>query len=278
MADSTLAADLKRRVPSAVALGLLALAATWYGGFPFLLFWAIAGTGIWFEWATLMQVSPRTTVLGAGALAVVTVAVLLSVKLPALAVAAALAGVLIIGLLVRAANMEQRTWAGAGIVYGALAFLPIVLLREDAKFGLYAAIWIYAVVWLTDIAAYFVGKAFGGAKLVPNISPGKTWSGAIGGLVFGALGGMVVALYATATFSVMHIVIAALVSAFSQAGDVFESYVKRSRGQKDSSSIIPGHGGLMDRLDAFIAASLLALLIGIAHGGVSEPARGLLQW
>ena len=89
---------------------------------------------------------------------------------------------------------------------------------------------------------------------------------------------MVVALYATATFSVMHIVIAALVSAFSQAGDVFESYVKRSRGQKDSSSIIPGHGGLMDRLDAFIAASLLALLIGIAHGGVPEPARGLLQW
>jgi phosphatidate cytidylyltransferase len=173
---------------------------------------------------------------------------------------------------------DGRNWTSSGLVYAAFAAIPIIILRDDPKFGFFAAIWIYAVVWLTDIAAYFFGKFIGGKKLAPSISPSKTWSGAIGGTLFGVLGGAMVATLANARFAFMHIVIALIVSVFSQAGDIYESSVKRKFGTKDSSKLLPGHGGVMDRLDAFIAACALALLIGLMRGGFSTPAAGLLQW
>lgn len=269
--------DLKRRVPSAIALGVLALVATWYGGFPFLLFWVIAAGGIWYEWATVVRAEPRTTLIGIGAVAIVIAAAFVSVKLPLFAAITTIAGAIAVALMLRAAS-NLRAWTGAGVIYAGLAFIPIVLLREDVRFGFWAVIWIYAVVWLTDIAAYFAGKFIGGARLVPSISPSKTWSGAIGGTLFGVLGGAAVATFANARFTAMYIFIAFVVSVASQAGDIFESFVKRKFGAKDSSALIPGHGGLMDRLDGFIAGSLLALLIGLSRGGFSQPATGLLQW
>jgi phosphatidate cytidylyltransferase len=149
------------------------------------------------------------------------------------------------------ATADQRArWLTAGAVYaGAAAFCPI-LLRADADYGLVAIFFLFAVVWVTDIAAYFVGRLFGGPKLWPAVSPKKTWSG----------------------------VLAALLSVASQAGDLFESHLKRRFGVKDASHIIPGHGGVMDRLDGFIFAAALATLIGLARGGWSGPGRGLLEW
>jgi phosphatidate cytidylyltransferase len=276
-ARPSLGADLKRRVPSAVALGLLALGATWYGGFPFLLFWTLAALIVWYEWATVVRAEPRTTVLAIGGLAIAIAAVLLSLKFPLPALLAILIGIGTVFALTQPGG-DARKWSAGGLGYAALAAIPIILLRDDPRFGFFAAIWIYAVVWLTDIAAYFCGKFIGGKKLAPSISPSKTWSGAIGGTLFGMLGGAAVATLANARFAVMHLVVALVVSVFSQAGDIFESSVKRRFGTKDSSHIIPGHGGVMDRLDAFIAACALALLIGLLRGGFSAPAAGLLQW
>jgi phosphatidate cytidylyltransferase len=269
--------DLKRRVPSAIVLILLALGATWCGGFPFLFFWAVAALIVWYEWASIVRAEPRTTVIALGAIALTLAAILLSVNMPFIAF-----GVIVLGVAASAAatngNRNARLWSASGLFYASLVFIPAVLLREDAKFGFLAILWLYAVVWLTDIGGYFFGRFIGGPKLAPIISPKKTWSGAIGGTVFGVLGGVVIASLANARVAFMSIVIALVVSLFSQAGDIFESYVKRKFGKKDSSGILPGHGGVMDRIDGFIAASLLALLIGILHAGPRAPATGLLQW
>jgi phosphatidate cytidylyltransferase len=272
-----MASDLKRRVPSAIVLILLALGATWYGGFPFLFFWTVAALLVWYEWATVVRSEPRTTVIALGAIALAVAAVLLSLKMIFVACVA-----VVIGAIASASatngNREARLWSGMGLLYAALVFIPVVLLREDPKFGFFTVIWLYAVVWLTDIAGYFCGRFIGGPKLAPVISPKKTWSGAIGGTLFGVLGGVAVATVANAGFAFTLIVIALVVSMVSQAGDIFESFVKRRFGKKDASGILPGHGGVMDRIDGFIAAAALAFLIGLLRNGVSAPATGLLQW
>ena len=272
-----MASDLKRRVPSAIILILLALGATWYGGFPFLFFWTVAALIVWYEWATVVRSEPRTTVIALGAITLAIAAVLLSVKMTLVAFVVIAAGAVACAFATNG-NREARLWSSGGVVYAALVFLPAALLREDVKFGFLAIIWLYAVVWLTDIGGYFCGRFIGGPKLAPIISPKKTWSGAIGGTFFGVLGGVMVAALASANVAFMSIVIALIVSVFAQAGDIFESFVKRKFGKKDASGILPGHGGVMDRIDGFIAAALLALLIGLMHRGITAPATGLLQW
>ena len=136
----------------------------------------------------------------------------------------------------------------------------------------------FAVVWLSDIVAYFAGRAIGGPKLMPRISPKKTWSGAIGGTAGAVIGGVLVARYFAIAGLGSAAAVAIVLSLISQAGDLLESAVKRQFNTKDASHLIPGHGGLMDRLDGFVTAVLAAVLIGIAHGGVNAPARGLMVW
>lgn len=276
-ANASMASDLKRRVPTAIAMIVLALAATWYGGFPFLLFWTLAALIVWYEWARIVGVAHKTTVLALGFLTLAGAAVLLTMHLPLTAAGAVIAGAILAAVLTGGEG-PARIWSGGGFLYAALVFIPAVLLREDADFGFIAIVWLYAVVWLTDIAAYFFGRFVGGPKLAPTLSPKKTWSGAAGGTLFGVLGGVAVATIANARFAAISIVIALVVSVVSQAGDIFESFVKRKFGKKDASGILPGHGGVMDRVDGFVAGALLALLIGLAHGGLSAPATGLLQW
>ena len=144
--------------------------------------------------------------------------------------------------------------------------------------GLTALFFLFANVWITDIFAYFCGRAIGGPLLWPRVSPKKTWSGAIGGLVGGVAASVAVA-YASGIGRLGIVGVMALVlSVLAQAGDLFESAVKRRFGAKDASHLIPGHGGLMDRLDGFLVAALAALLIGMIRQGTAAPARGLLLW
>jgi phosphatidate cytidylyltransferase len=172
----------------------------------------------------------------------------------------------------------HRAWAAAGVPYaGAIGIAPVVL-RSDAEQGLLAVMLLFAIVWATDSAAYFVGRWIGGPKLLPRVSPGKTWSGAVGGLFAAVLAALAAAGIAGLPGVPALAGIAAALSAFAQAGDLFESLLKRRFGAKDSSRLIPGHGGLMDRLDGFVAAATLAALIGILRGGIEAPARGLLVW
>ena len=153
-----------------------------------------------------------------------------------------------------------------------------ILLRSDSEYGLLAMMFLFAVVWATDIVAYFVGRAVGGPKLVPRVSPKKTWSGAIGGTVAAVIWRSPSPRRRRFRNCLQSQCSRSFCRLSAQAGDLFESFVKRRFGAKDSGHLIPGHGGLMDRLDGFIAASVLAALIGLARGGIDAPGRGLLVW
>ncbi|HEY0302641.1 MAG TPA: CDP-archaeol synthase [Rhizomicrobium sp.] len=173
--------------------------------------------------------------------------------------------------------VKGPVWIACGFVYAAAMFAAPVWLRADPTYGLLAIVLLFAVVWSTDIFGYFAGRAIGGPKLMPSVSPKKTWSGAVAG----TLGAMIVAVAVASlfgSFSITIAVVALVLSACAQAGDLFESFVKRKFGAKDSSQLIPGHGGVMDRLDGFWAAALAGCLIGVLRGGAADAARGLLIW
>src|SRR5262249_40499176 len=161
---------------------------------------------------------------------------------------------------------ERRTWEAGGIPYaGALAMGPIIL-RSDDEDGFLAVLFLFAIVWTTDIGAYFVGRALGGPKLVPRVSPNKTWAGALGGLLASVVAAVADKMAAwPSLFSLA--MLAVVLSILAQAGALFESFLKRRFNTKDSSHLIPGHGGLMDRLDGFVTASIAAVIIGLARGG-----------
>lgn len=181
-------------------------------------------------------------------------------------------------LIVKAAPSNTRFgWIALGLFYAGAALVGSIVVRQDAEYGFGALLLVLAVVWASDIGGYFAGKSIGGAKLAPRISPNKTWAGAIGGFILSLL---VAAGFAAAGQGrlIPLLLLAAALSVVSQAGDLFESAVKRRFGVKDSSNIIPGHGGLLDRLDGFVAAIALAALVGFLRGGADGVGRGLMVW
>ncbi len=174
-------------------------------------------------------------------------------------------------------------WGLGGVVYAAGLYFSVLVLRigghddESAYLGLVAILFLFAVVWASDVFAYFAGRTFGGPKLAPRISPNKTWSGFLGGVTGGMIAGyLIVAFALPEQAGIYHVALALVLSLASIAGDLFESAFKRRFGVKDSGRLIPGHGGFMDRLDGFIFAAAAAAAIGLARGGVEVAARGLL--
>jgi phosphatidate cytidylyltransferase len=169
-------------------------------------------------------------------------------------------------------------WIALGACYaGAMLAAPLVI-RADNSLGFIAMIFLFAVVWATDVAAYFAGRLIGGPKLCPAISPNKTWSGAVAGAVVGTAAGWAVAAVGGIGPIAPIIAVGFLLSVAAQFGDLFESALKRRFGAKDTSHAIPGHGGLMDRLDGFLAAAVAAALVGVARGGLDGAAGGFLLW
>jgi phosphatidate cytidylyltransferase len=275
-AGAPLAANnLLLRVVSAAVLAPLALVAAYIGSLPFALFWGIAAVVVLWEWMTLV-VGPKYRVLVLSCAAAIAVADFLAwLGRPVTALfmvgLGALAGAIF-------APGERRLWVLAGTGYAGGMVLAPVFLRADAGFGFAMIVLLFSIVWTTDVLGYFAGRAFGGPKLWPSVSPKKTWSGAICGTV----GAVVVALLVAAQFGsfdrIAIIAVALLLSIMAQAGDLFESWVKRQFDAKDSSHIIPGHGGVMDRLDGFWAAAVAGCVVGLLRGGFDEPARGVLIW
>lgn len=267
--------NLLLRVLSSLVLAPLAIAAAWFGGIAFIVFWAIAALLVLWEWDSLVCADDRNPVLLTGAVALAGASLLLAFNRAGVAAALIiLGGVGVAGL----AAAERRLWCAGGLVYAATLLIAPVVLRSDASLGFAVILFLFVVVWLTDIVAYFVGRAAGGPKLMPRVSPKKTWSGAAGGTLAAVIGGVLVAQQAGVGGLVAAAVVALLLSVMSQAGDLLESAIKRRFGAKDASQLLPGHGGLMDRLDGFVAAALAGALIGLAHGGIDAPARGLMVW
>jgi phosphatidate cytidylyltransferase len=172
--------------------------------------------------------------------------------------------------LVRAAP-SRAAWRLGGLVYILVPCTFLAWLRADPESGRLAIVWLFAVVWATDTGAYAFGRAIGGPRLAPAISPKKTWAGLIGGMVSAAAAGAAVIAFAGSDAMAGFAVAAGLIGGVSQSGDLFESWVKRRFGVKDSSNLIPGHGGLLDRVDGLLAAALALALIEIAGKGKVLP-------
>ena len=271
---SRVGGDLGLRVASAAVLAPLALAAAYFGGWLFLVFWTIAALGTWREWVGLVGADPRRAVLASGSITLLAAAGVLAGARPVAAIAIALTGAAATAVLASA----NRAWTAAGVIYAAVLVIASVLLRRDGTFGLAAIFLLFAVVWTTDIVAYFAGRLIGGPKLWPRVTPKKTWSGAIAGAAGAVVAGLVVARIAGVGNPGAIVALCLALSGASQAGDLFESALKRRFGAKDAGKLIPGHGGIMDRLDGYVAAVLLAVTIGVCRGGIEAPSHGLLIW
>jgi phosphatidate cytidylyltransferase len=277
--------ELTLRVASALVLAPLAVAVAYIGGWSFVAFWGAAAFGVLWEWDSLVTPADRRAAMIAGGASVL-LAVVLAGSVPQAAdemqstrLLAAIVCLLIGSLGTAAlAAKRQRAWVASGVLYAGVVGVAPVILRIDAGYGFLAIVFLFAIVWATDIAAYFVGRAIGGPKLVPDISPKKTWSGAIGGTLAALIAAIVVAKAGALADLFAIAMLAIMLSILAQAGDIFESALKRRFDTKDSSHLIPGHGGLMDRLDGFMAAAALAALIGLARGGIEGTASGLLLW
>ncbi|WDZ78145.1 phosphatidate cytidylyltransferase [Ensifer adhaerens] len=261
--------ELKLRIASGVVLAAVALAATWFGGLAFQLLSVLIALLVYYEWSTITGLVERDFQGNAfGWLSMVVIAGLVvtgyigySLPFLALGVGAALLWVL---------TQKTSGWLPGGIAYAGLTGISLAALRGADDLGLIATLFVFAVVWATDIFAYFTGRAIGGPKLAPRISPGKTWSGAIGGTICGILAGVAVFM---AYFSLQDLripIIALVLSVASQVGDLFESFIKRRFGVKDSSRLIPGHGGVMDRVDGLIFACVAALILVMIQYFVSD--------
>ena len=267
--------ELALRIGSALVLVPLAIGTAYVGGWPFAAFWGAAAIGVLWEWSSLVAAADRRSVLTTGGAAVVLALALVTANHHLAAVIVLAMGTLGAAAL---APAERRMWVAGGVPYaGALGIAPIVL-RSDGADGFHAMLVLFAVVWATDIAAYFVGRAVGGPKLAVALSPNKTWSGALGGTLAAVVATVAVGKAVGLTSLFALAMLAVVLSVVAQVGDLFESALKRRFGAKDSSHLIPGHGGLMDRLDGFVTAGVVAALIGLTRGGFEAPARGLLVW
>jgi phosphatidate cytidylyltransferase len=267
--------NLLLRVASSLLLAPIAIAAAYFGGAVFTAFWALAALAVLWEWDTLVCTDDRNMVLATGAVAIAGSALLMALGRSDVAMALITLGFLAVAGL---GSRLRRVWCAAGLIYAAAVLIAPVLLRHDAVRGFAAILFLFAVVWLTDIAAYFAGRGIGGPKLMARVSPNKTWSGAVGGTLAGVLGGVAVARGFGIEGLAAVAAVALVLSVVSQAGDLVESAIKRHFNAKDASQLIPGHGGLMDRLDGFVTAAAVGAAIGIAHGGFDAPARGLMVW
>lgn len=271
--------DLLPRLLSAIVLIPLTAIALAAGWLPFALLIALVMAGAYREWETMItgRQMPWPSVLIMGLIAMIAVAHPMN---GAWASGVVFGVALLAAVVIKAPN---RHWRIGGLIFFGLATIAFLAIRGSSWVGFWAGLFLVSIVWMTDIGAYFVGRIVGGTKLSPDVSPSKTWSGAAGGLAAGTLSGVGVWFLAgwaleTPSPFVIGLLISVLVSISGQLGDLAESAVKRRFAVKDSGDIIPGHGGLMDRIDSLTTAGIVLWLIGLAHRGLGAVPQGILFW
>jgi phosphatidate cytidylyltransferase len=267
-------ADLGPRFVSAMVLIALTATALYIGGYVFAAVVGAVFAGAYREWETMVSRAPLTPA-GIVLIGLVAVSGLIYPLFGPLGTVAVIALACLVAVAMRG---EGVLWRILGLViYGAIIIAALAM-RGDTLAGVWAGVYLGTVVWMTDSAAFFTGRQIGGEKLAPQISPSKTWSGALGGLALGTGAGLLFWVIATGSPWWIGLVLSAAISVLGQLGDLSESAIKRHFRIKDSGDIIPGHGGLMDRLDSLTFGVLLVLLVGTLHAGYGAVAEGLLYW
>ena len=265
--------NLVLRVIAASVLAPLTIGIAWLGGWPWLWLVTAAAALMFYEWLMIVGASDNRGLIVAGIAPLAIAGPFLAVGRLDLVLLIVAVGLILLAVF----GGARRGWILSGLAYASAALIASILVRFDANFGFVALMFVLLVVWVTDIGGYFAGRGIGGPKLWPRVSPKKTWAGAIGGLVFSLVVAALFALFGFGTLLSL-LALATVLSVVSQLGDLFESAVKRRFGVKDSSQIIPGHGGLLDRLDGFVAAIVVAALIGFMRGGLDGVGRGFMVW
>lgn len=267
--------NLRTRVLSALVLAPVALALAWAGGWFFAALIAAASVAMAVELAALLPGNglAERVLLAGFTLAAVALTV---AGLPLVALIAGLAGLCF--------SLAFRMWRGEALWVPLFAFpylvLPLVAilwLRLDPLLGRAAVFWLLGIVWATDSCAYFAGRTIGGPKIAPSLSPKKTWAGLIGGMLGAGAVGFGTSLWLGMGSPALLGGLSALLAIVAQAGDFLESGLKRHAGVKDSGKLIPGHGGILDRVDGLVAAAVGAGLLALFHGAAS-PGAGVLIW
>ncbi|KAA0591041.1 phosphatidate cytidylyltransferase [Azospirillum oryzae] len=259
------AGDLKVRVLSALVMAPVVLGAVWIGGWVFHALIAFGSVVAVSEWTSIVPSARR---LPARIMAAIGIIVALMAQIAAgpaagLGVAAAFAVLTAI-----VGGGADRNLLGFGVLYVAVGMAGLMWLRDLPESGLSLFLFVLIAIWATDIGAYAAGRSIGGPKLAPRISPKKTWAGLIGGMASSALFGWLVALAFGTARPDIALAVGAAVAVVGQAGDLFESAVKRRYNVKDSGQLIPGHGGILDRIDGLLAAAPVLALFHAAVGSV----------
>lgn len=266
--------DVGPRFASAIVLIALTATALYIGSY---LFAAVVGAvygGAYREWEAMVSRAPLTP-LG---MVLIGLVALSGLVYPLLGIIASLAAILLACLVALAMGREGLPWRIGGLVLFGLLIVSALVMRGEGDLGIWAGVYLGTVVWMTDSAAFFTGRQIGGEKLAPDISPSKTWSGALGGLALGTGAGLIVWMFVTDSPIWIGILLSAAISILGQSGDLVESAIKRYFRIKDSGDIIPGHGGLMDRLDSLTFGVFFVVILGGLHSGFGAVAEGLLYW
>jgi phosphatidate cytidylyltransferase len=292
--------ELAPRTFSAIGMGAIALWTTYTGGWPFmLLIWAGAVVLCW-EWSNIVRDGAgfdRTFFIHIATLLLVSVhpgLLLLGDTLPGFpwpetAVFWTIVIIMflmslspIVGAVIVYFTAKEKTWSAFGIVYISFAVASLIIIRSDhlstteVPWGIWAILYIFAIVWATDIAAYFAGRAIGGPKLWPRISPKKTWAGLLGGVLAAGLVSGIFAELTPVDGTTQLIAVGMILAVIAQLGDLLISVMKRRFDTKDASNLIPGHGGLLDRVDGLLLVAIAVFALGMTKGDTF--ARALLLW
>jgi phosphatidate cytidylyltransferase len=254
--------SLVPRIVTGLVLVAVALAAVWLGGAVFAALVAAATVVMFAEWAVMQRLARGVRVAGLALLA--GVVVLMQIVTPGEALMALAGGAGLLGLFAGRLHKGWGFWTASGVLYAGLPAISLIWLR-GLPFGFQATVFLLLCVWSADIVAFFTGRAIGGPKLAPSISPNKTWSGAIGGIV----GAMVIGGGAAAFWlaqiggarAPLFVALAGGLAGLSVLGDLFESGLKRRAGVKDSGTLLPGHGGVLDRLDGLVPVAVAGAAI-----------------
>lgn len=254
------------RVLASVLLIGLSLASAYAGGLVFAAWVALGGVLMALEWRSIAFGNEGWALLGLHLLA-------LALVIAATATARFGLGLWGIGAMSALAFALARfqglrpLWAAVGVPYTLLPILSLLWLRHSAVPPLETVIWVFALVWASDIGAFLVGRAVGGPRLAPEISPHKTWAGLFGAVVAAALVGCVTGIVVEGASGPLIAGLSGLLAVLSQLGDLTESAFKRRFGVKDSSQLIPGQGGVLDRVDGLIVVTLAVAALALLQGG-----------
>jgi phosphatidate cytidylyltransferase len=266
--------DLGPRFGSALVLIALVLVSLWLGGYVFAIVVGGVFAGCYREWETMVTLKP----LSVPGMALIGAVFLSALVFPAFGAMATLGVVVLAAMAALVLEGDSAGWRAVGLIFFGIVLACTLSVRGTDTDGILAGVFLGVAVWVTDTGAFFVGRQLGGEKLAPDISPGKTRSGAIGGFVVAVVVATIVWHFISPAPLWVGALLAATCSILGQVGDLSESALKRRFRIKDSGDIIPGHGGLMDRLDSLTFAVIFLFLVGLAHSGGQHIAAGILNW